>query len=455
MTAYPRTWPIPLALWVVGAAAALGIDDPRLRFVPHLGASLAMTAGWLWLVVAAPRLHRRAFFWCVVAGLTVRGLALLSAPAFSDDVFRYVFEGRVFWHMGPGFPFAHPPADAPALGVPAHLVDEAWLRINHPHISTIYPPFAQLVFALAGGIGELAGGTLLWLKLLLVLSDLGVWLLLARAAGPRSLVWGLCPLVVLEVAREGHADSLSALGLTIGVVASLGHRPRVGYAGFALAGLAKLNGLVALVAAARSTRRGLSIGIGLSLLLVVPFLLAGSQAGFGLTQYATRWRAGDGAFSLVLAAAGGILGGDWVDLGGWVLTKHQLARGITALIGGVYAIFVLRRPVSVDRIPDRAGLLLLGLLLLSPTLHPWYVIWLLPFCILDRFAGGPAVLALAAMAPLLHHPGWIELRTGVWTDLWWVRAMVHLPVWTLFLIVLARQGGLGYAAPPCRSKRDS
>lgn len=447
-------WPIPLALWVVGAAWALGIDDPRLRYLPHLGASAIMAAGWLWLVLG-PALDRRAFTWCVAVGVLIRVVALAWAPAFSDDVFRYVFEGRVFWHMGPGFPFAHPPADAPALGVPPHLLDEAWLRINHPHISTIYPPFAQLVFALAGGVGELAGATLLWLKLLLVLADLGVWLLLARLAGSRSVVWGLCPLVVMEVAREGHADSLSALGLSLGIAAFLRHRPRAGYAGFALAALAKLNGLVAMVAAARATRRGLAVGLGLCSLLLLPYLLAGSQAGFGLSQYATRWQAGDGAFSLVLGASGWILGGDWIELGGHALTKHQLARGLTAVIGGTYALRVLRRPGGVEAVPHRAGLLLLGLLLLSPTLHPWYVTWLIPFCILSRFPGRPAVLALASLAPLLHHPGWLELRTGEWTDVGWVRALVHLPVWGLFVTALARQGGLGYPPPSCPSKRDS
>jgi hypothetical protein len=377
----------------------------------------------------------------------------LSAPAFSDDVFRYVYEGRVVWVHGPAFPFLHPPADAPALGVPAHLLDEAWLRINHPHITTIYPPLAQVVFAAAGGLGELFGAPLLWLKLFLLAADLGTqaisMALLARQGRPiaLSLSWALCPLVVFEIAREGHADSASALGLALGIYAFSLARPRLGYAGFALAALAKLNGLVAMAAALRSTRRGALIGLGLASLLAVPFLLAGEHAGFGLGQYATRWKSGDGLFSLVLLAAEAIIGGEWRRLteSGLTITKHELARVITALIGAALAFVVLRRPAPMEEIPRRAGLLLLGLLLIAPTLHPWYVVWVLPFVVLEGFPARRAILALAFLAPLLHHPSWVALSTGEWTDVPWVRALVHLPVWALLL----------YAHWPCRSNKGS
>ena len=66
----------------------------------------------------------------------------------------------------------------------------------------------------------------------------------------------LSPIAILEIGRDGHADSLSALGLAIGVFGFSRLRPREGYVGFALAALAKLNGLIVFVAALRATRRG-------------------------------------------------------------------------------------------------------------------------------------------------------------------------------------------------------
>jgi alpha-1,6-mannosyltransferase len=449
-----------LAIWFACGLFALAIDDPRLRYPEHLLAVGVMGAAWLWSIHAAPTFSRRTVAIACALGLLLRIAAIFEAPAFSDDVFRYVYEGRVVWHRGLGFPFAHPPSEAPLLGVPAHLLDEAWLRINHPHITTIYPPLAQSVFVLAGGLGELLGAPLLWLKLLLVLADLGTWAIVAamlrREGRPiaLSLAWGLCPLILFEIAREGHADSLSSLGLALGIFAFSSARPRLGWIGFALAALAKLNGLVAMAVAARSTRRGLALGLLLASLLAIPFLLAGAQAGFAIGQYATRWRAGDGAFSLILLLADGLVGGEWRQLteSGFTITKHQVARAITASLGAGLALRVLWPPAPMEAIPKRAGLLFLLLLLLAPTLHPWYVAWILPFAVLEDFPPRRAILALAFLSPLLHHPGWLELSTGEWTDLGWVRALVHLPTWAL---LLAPRFRLGYRSSSCPSKKDS
>ena len=422
-----------------GVAATLTLDDPRLRFEAHVAAYLAAALGWWWLARCAPRARSRGLvIGAVVALVALRGWAIAAAPAFSEDVFRYVSEGRLVWYLGPGAPFAHPPAAAPHLAIPAALMDEAWLRINHPELSTIYPPLAQLTFALAGGLGELTGGHLAWLKGALVLADLATWAFIARALvavgrpAAQSLWYGACPLVILEIAREGHADSLSAMGLAAGVWGFAAARPRAGYVGFALAALAKLNGLVALWAALRATRRGLGLALALCALLGLPWLLAGPTAGAGLSEYASRWRAGDGAFTLLLGVAEGLLGGDWAQVAGVTVTRHQLARGLTAVLFLTGAAVILR-PAATP-VGARAGRLMLLLLLLAPTLHPWYVIWLLPFAAAaEGFEGRSAVLWLAGSAVLLHHPGWLELRTGAWTDLGAVRALVHAPAWALWL----------------------
>ena len=413
-------------------------------------------AAWLGLIRAArtgqldvsSSTARRLLIALVVAACALRAVALGLPPAFSEDVFRYVYEGRVVWHYGWSFPFAHPPADAPTLGVDPALIDHSWLRINHPELSTIYPPIAQIVFVAAGGLGELTqGGHLWWLKALLVGADLLTWVcaaLVLRACGRpigESIVWGLSPLVIIEIAREGHADSLSALGLSLGILGFCSAAPRLGYAGWAVAALAKLNGLVVMPAAARTTRRGLWLALALCTLVAVPYFFAGGTAGAGLAAYASRWRAGDGAFSVLLELSRILLGGEWTRLealGGVTLTRHQLARGLVAAIFGGWSLALLARWAPLSAVADRAGLLLLGLLLLAPTLHPWYVLWLLPFAAAaPNFRGRSATLLLALLVPALHHPGWLELIDGQWRDVPWVRAIVHLPVWAALLAGLA------------------
>ncbi|MEO1335319.1 MAG: hypothetical protein AAFV29_06730, partial [Myxococcota bacterium] len=460
---FPISVLVSATIWLAGLGLVLSLDDPRLRFLQYAAGMALAGLGWLGLIRAASRGHfgvgrptdtpaqHRAMFLVVLLGLGIRIVALTFTPAFSEDVFRYVYEGRAVLYYGWTFPFAHAPADAPQFGVDPTLLDHAWLRINHPELSTIYPPFSQVTFVVAAAIAESIGDHhLLWLKALLVVADLVVWVLLTlalraqRRPAAEAFVWALCPLVILEVAREGHADSLSAIGLSLGIWGFVVALPYVGYAGYALAAVAKLNGLFALPAAVRTVRRGLPVALIICSFVLLPYLFSGGSAGGGISAYAQRWRAGDGAFSVILFISEYLLGGDWVRIDLWwplpdfTVTRHQLARALTGAAYLAWMFMVLNHSAPVRRIPARAGLLLLGLLLLSPTLHPWYVLWLLPFAAAaPRFSGRYAVIVLALLVPALHHPGWLELVDGEWREIGWVRAMVHLPVWIVLTASLA------------------
>lgn len=433
-----------LLLWIAGLSAAFGLDDPRLRFpafvvafgVAQIGALLAgWAAGAAEGADAQTQRRRRALDIAAVGlGLAARIWALGLAPAFSDDVFRYVFEGRVVWATDLGFPFRVAPADAPAAGVPPELLDAAWLRINHPEIPTIYPPLAQLLFVASGGLSLALGLSALGvLKASLVAIEAATVGALARRAERRRgllYAWWLSPLAIWATAREGHVDGLSACMLGLAVAAfSRGH-VGAGHAGFAAAALAKLNGIVGLIVSIRRAPRGLGWA-GLAMLaFAVPVVYAGLASSEGLVAYATRWRSGDGAFSIASWVAQGVLGGDWARVGGFTLTRDQLAR---AMVGGALLLLLaarLRRPAPPAKIPADAAFAILTLLLLAPTLHPWYGVWLIPFLALPGGTDRPwALTTLVVLVPLLHHASWLELADGRWRDLPSVRAVVHGGTW--------------------------
>lgn len=437
------------ALVAGGQLAAALLRDPRRDFLGFLAAMAAAGAGWVWLLRAAHlgRMDRRDAATLIALAAALDALAVARPPGLSDDVFRHVYEGRVVWVMGPAFPFLHPPELAPRLGVPLDLLDAAWLRINHADIASIYPPLAALVFALAAGAGDLAGGHhLLVLKALLAGAGLAAVAVLRGAIdGParaEAAVLALASPLVFEAAREGHADALAVLGLAVLVRGFARDEHRLGAAGLGLATLAKLNGVALLPAAARATRRGLWIALLAIAVSAVPFALAGLGATSGLPAYASVWRAGDGAFSLISGMVEAMLGGSWRRIGPWTVTRDAVARILAAAVFGLAAVAILRRPFAPRDVPERAGLLLLLLLLLAPTLHPWYLAWLLPFIPFAR-AARRAMIALILLSPLLHHPAWLELLRGEWTDLWEIRAMVHVPVWLLLGRDLVRAPRLG------------
>jgi len=75
-------------------------------------------------------------------GIAFRAVTVLSVPQLSDDMFRYIWDGRV---QAQGIsPYAYPPA-APEL---APIRDDAiWPRINRRGSLTVYPAGAELAFA--------------------------------------------------------------------------------------------------------------------------------------------------------------------------------------------------------------------------------------------------------------------------------------------------------------------
>ncbi|MBK6687305.1 MAG: hypothetical protein IPG45_22740 [Deltaproteobacteria bacterium] len=416
--------------WVLGLGGALGVADPARDFVPFLAGLLVAGVGWWGLLRLGPRLSARQVGALLALGVLARAAAWCFEPDLSRDLDRYVYEGRVAWWGGLGFPFRVPPSEAPLHGVPPALLDHAWSRINHPEIPTLYPPLAQLVFVSAGALDQVFGHAAAWLKALLIVADLGTLWILFRLHRVAALGWALAPVAILETAKEGHADVLSALGLALLIVGFTKPRPKLGYLGLALAALGKLNGLALLPAALRSWRRDLW-PLALLVLVGLPWMLAGPTALTGLSEYASRWRAGDGAFSLLLPIAEALLGGEWRHFGRFTVTQHQLARGLALVLWMGGSAWILRRPAPITGIPERAGALLLLLLLLSPTFHPWYAIWLLPFVASNPRAFGAAAWLLG-IAPLLHLPAHLEATTGTWTDPHWSRALVHLPAWALW-----------------------
>jgi len=86
------------------------------------------------------------------------------------------------------------------------------------------------------------------------------------------------------------------------------------------------------------------------------------------------------------------------------------------------------------RVRDRVrgvGLLVAGFLVLTPTLHPWYMLWIVPFVALRPSA---AWLWLLAAAPILYAPlpGW--QAHGRWIEPAWMWPALALPFFALLVV---------------------
>lgn len=373
----------------------------------------------------------------LVAAL-LRALLLPLPPTLSDDLLRYVWDGRV------AVAGHNPYLLAPEAEELAPLRDERWRAMPHKEVPTVYPPLAIGLFSIAAFLPA----PLLGVKVLLGLADLLTCALLLHLAGrlgvaPARTVWyAWNPLVVLEVAGMGHVDALAVCGVALALVATLRGRSLAAGAAAAAGALAKLGPLAALPMWARQNRRPwvfLGVAAGLLLAVGLPVLLSVGGVPPGLVTYGVSWefngplyeplwRLLDRAEADVRAA--GLLEAyeeatrEWTRWD-WIfpyLYPQFLAKLLLAGLGGLALLrsFFLRRPV------EGTGWLFGCLLLVSATFYPWYLLWVLPWAAL---ALHPAWLALSATVLLSYLPQgsdvelfpWIFLLIWgpFWGLLWW------------------------------------
>ena len=342
-------------------------------FIPYVGA----------VVFSRSLPSKRAVDRVAIVTAMFFGAALVFAPPLlSDDVYRYLWEGRL-WLEGIN-PYRLAPDD-PAL---AHLHDGLWVNINNKPLSSIYPPLAQLLFVAA----QWLGGKVWSLKLLALFAHVLSVAAVARVCTERraSLALAFNPLLLSEAALNGHFDILCGAALLIAAWALSRHRfVQAGLAACAAVGL-KVVGLVVLPLMARRPKLLVATGLT-SALLFLPLVWSRAlgDPGSGLGQFATRWRDNDSVFALIHALSGALFGESLADL--------------VARLGVAAALLVLCFLIIHRRLPPLQGtrVLVWAVLLLSPQVHPWYLAWLLP---LEVAAGGLAGLVWSAAVLVAYVP---------------------------------------------------
>jgi hypothetical protein len=381
--------------------AVLFLPDARAR----LSAYLALVAVASLLAIAAALIlsgARPAFV--LLAAILFRVTLLPRAPDLSDDMKRYLWDAKV---AAAGIsPWAYAPQD----GRVARLAPEESARLPHRDVKSVYPPVAEAAFR----VGSLGGRSAVALKILFAAADVAiVWLLLRGDVGAAAL-YAFHPLPVLEIAGQGHLDSVG-VSLLLASLALLGcGRPvRAGIA-YAFSVLTKYVSLAAAPALLRrSGRRFAAVALLAAATLWLAALRTGASPVGGIPDYASRWEFNSVLYpALVHAVSAAELPvrakAAFLDLKerlghpAWTQSLFPyfydafFARAILGFALAAGLAFVTLRV----RDPKTATFASLAvLLLLSPTLHPWYVLWLLPFAAERR---DPAFLYLSFAAPLSY-----------------------------------------------------
>jgi alpha-1,6-mannosyltransferase len=304
-------------------------------------------------------------------GLLFRVAVLGSPIILSSDLYRYLWDGRVQW-VGIS-PYRYPPA-ATEL---APLRDEAvYPHINRPTKVTVYPPGAETVFALVARVAP--DSIVAWRVFLLAIEILTVVLLIALLRRTRSspaavIVYAWSPLVVFEGVQAGHVD-LAMIPLVLAALAwrQDGSSLRAGIA-LGAAVLMKLYPLVLLLAWWRP--RDWRFPAAVAATVALGYLPHAASVGLGAAGFLPEYlgRAEDhniGLRALLTYPLG--LTGEFA---------RAFAMGVLFMLMAGVVIWIGRANGGDRAGMTRAGALAVGtyLLLVPTSMHPWYVIWIVPF----------------------------------------------------------------------------
>ncbi|MBD3392956.1 MAG: glycosyltransferase [Chitinivibrionales bacterium] len=371
----------------------------------------------------------------VILGIVAR-IAFLNFPH-SDDVHRYIWEGRI-QNLGHN-PFALAP-DAQKLETAR---DDNWEGINHKHVSTSYWPFSQMLFRAVVS----AAPSPLAFKILFTLFDLGIMLLLfalmRRLNTPphHLLLYALNPLVLVYTAGEGHLEIVVAFWLMLSMLAYAKRRYALMYVSLGLAVMTKVPAAIVVPFLVRRNNLRLAPLFGIPFLLSVPYLTDGVSFLHVPAMFAREYHY-NGLADFLLRP---ILGG-----------SNVLPVLACLLLITLATIFLL----TTDRI--RASMYALGaFLVFSTTVHPWYLLTITPFLVLYR-SGPWLALHITSVALIFVFNPWA--RDPFWhaTNLLITFEYVPFVIMGLRAMVTGNRHGPGhYGSPqdvsvvvPARNEQD-
>src|SRR5438128_3580031 len=323
-----------------------------------------------WLIVRARSARSTLIIVLVLAGI-FRLSIVFAPPYLSDDIYRYVWDGRV---QAAGInPYRYIPADERLQSL---RDEEIYPKINRrDYAQTMYPPAAEATYFLTTRISE----SVTWMKLTIVGFELiTVWFvmeLLASFGMPRQriLIYAWHPLAVWEFAGSGHIDPLAFAFIALALLARKRNWETATGISLGLATLAKLFPIVLFPALYK--RWGWKMPTALAATIVVgylPYLGVGPRGVLGFIPGYAQER------GIVSVDQFFILG--LVDrLLGVKLPNALFLSFAGAVLLGLTLWSVFKRGDDDGGYLKRSLVLGTAFMVLFAPDFPWYFAWLIPF----------------------------------------------------------------------------
>lgn len=337
----------------------------------------------IYVAVAFLSLRSRDSRSLLVLGLVFAALfrlsIIFSPPYLSDDIYRYIWDGRV--QFAGINPYRYIPADESL----AELRDEKiYPNINRrDYAHTMYPPVAEGLFLLITRFSE----SVTWMKAAMVgFEAVAIWAIVQLLisfgfARQRVLLYAWHPLAVWEFAGSGHLDALAIAFIALALLARRKQAGTLTGVLLACATCVKLFPVVLFPALFQRGKWKMPLAFFVTVLLAyLPYLSVGPLRVFGfLGGYASErgMVSGEQFFLLALARQ--------------LFNAHLPTSAYLVFVFAVLGILSLwmmqfQRGDDLHYLRNSLAIASVFIVLLSPHFS-WYFTWLIPYlCFIPSLA---------------------------------------------------------------------
>ena len=387
-----------------------------------------------------------AVLWAVIVFSLMFRLTLLPVAP-SDDIYRYLWEGKL--QLNGISPYSLPP-EASSL---KYLRDGFFSGINHKHLSTIYPPLTLMVFAAADYVSH----SIMSMKSVFLIFDvLSIFILLRflRVMGKdplNVLTYAWSPLILISFAARGHCDSLQIFLVILALYLCAIRKNLRTVFSIALAVMSKF--IFVIIAPFLIPGKKLKYVVVLFAViaaLYLPYISAGKGLFSTLLHFGTQYHFNDSAHFLIFCLCIG---------------SPLASKIVTALIFGSVLLFLYKKHsnlfitdnngnstllssskkedgekgnIEVNNVVLNYAFVAIGtFLILAPTLHPWYLTWIIPFLCFNKNRAWILLTGTIVCYYFMNHELFSKMiwynDEWVWKEVHWLKLPEYLPFYVLLI----------------------
>ncbi len=355
----------------------------------------------------------------IFATVIFRIVSAFIMPSLSDDVYRFIWDGQLIVH-GNNPLLSTPDNYLASLSTTTQGYDyyqKLHHLINHPQFYTCYPPLMQLVFAIAAFVGAKSiVVSIVIIKLIVAFSDCIAILFLYKILNKLKLdvklilLYAFNPLVIMEGAGNAHFEVMQVALMLVSVYYILENKLTIAAIFWGLAIVTKLLPLLLLPLLLRylGWKKGIVfclIAVGFAAISFLPFVSVQSINTFSqsLNLYFQNFEFNASIYYVAREI------GWWVKGYNYISFIGPFLMGIFLLIYAI--IFFTKTTLSFYGYSMFALIILSLYYFFATTVHPWYIINLLPFAL---YTNKKYAFVWMSAAFLSYHAYGIPFKENYW-----------------------------------------